>query len=97
MVTDDAGWSNYRVEPVALEARESQVAPTDPTASNHGPVKHSVLVVMSFAGEKTFSAQCSSGDFSTDEVFDTANAAKWSKGINEHVDLNARPKIRRRW
>jgi len=96
-VTDDAGWSNYRVESVALEARESQVAPTNPTASNHGPVKHSVLVVVSPAGGKTFSAQCSAGDFSTDEVFESANAAKWSKGINEHVDRNARPNVRRRW
>lgn len=63
------------------------MAPTDPHAKNH-PVKHSVLVVMSPAGEKTFSVECSAGDFKTSEIFDTKHQAKWSKGITEHVALS---------
>ncbi len=55
------------------------MAPSDPNAKPHSPVKHRPLLVMSPAGEKTFSVECSAGDFKTSEIFETKHQAMWSR------------------
>lgn len=73
------------------------MAPTDPTAKPHDPTKHSAYVVMSPAGEDTFSPRCSAHDFVTDEVFATASAARSAKSITDHIAATGRPSPSRYW
>ena len=55
------------------------------------------VAVIAISGDLTFTPRCLAGDFMIEDVFDTLKEARASKAINEHVDLENLPKVRRRW
>ena len=55
------------------------------------------VAVIAISGDLTFTPRCLASDFMIEDVFDTLKEARASKAINEHVDLENLPKVRRRW
>lgn len=65
------------------------MSPTDPNVKDR-PIMHRAIAVSSPAGDATFMPRCSAGDFMSDELFDTVEAATDAKSIREHVVLRKR-------
>ena len=107
VVMSPAGEETFGVECTAGDFRCDENFKTQQEARESAGITEHVMLhlhladhrvaVIAISGDLTFTPRCLASDFMIEDVFDTLKEARASKAINEHVDLENLPKVRRRW